>query len=146
MVNGRKIGSGSGDVYSEQFKDDHLKIIPDIRCNTQTTENNEEISAVMEIGNVIDFHVPNSDFTSEGGRNHANCPGSAISTDKADYCARIYIDRNNTMIIRANGLYFEPIDSATAGKRPFQVVNSTNSVVKTELNTNHINDVIIGGK
>ncbi len=153
VVWGRKIGSGSGDVYNDNFAVDDEKssinIIPDIYHSVESiygTDGNEVEkfgAAIMEIGNVIDFHVPNSGTNKASGIvDHTCCPGyGKLGTDGepdektygADYCARIYVDRNNTLHIRANGIYFQPLNDYSL-KRPIIVQKSTGESVPAEMN------------
>ena len=82
----------------------------------------------MEIGNVIDFHVPNTGNNIDGTvSDHQKCPRVGNSTDKSedgDYCARIYVDRNNALIIRANGFYYQPLSNTNLPSYPVRVTDN----------------------
>ncbi len=154
----RKIGSGSGDFYNEKFvnkdREKAISVVPDIYyseeaiVDPETGVTKETFGAgIMEIGNVIDFHVPNgtgeADNTEGGIVDHTCCPGygygkksnniPAGKTYGADYCARIYVDRNNTLHIRANGIYFQPLNDYSL-KRPIMVQKSAGESVPAEMN------------
>jgi hypothetical protein len=149
IVWGRKIGSGSGDVYNEKFTNDVATFIPEVRHSVEDVKKDgNEIekfgAAIMEIGNVIDFHVPNTGCNNgcincghSGHTNdkpiedHQKCPCYGDSA-KTDYCARIYVDRNNSLIIRANGLYYQPIHNVTTNSLPVTVFENS-ACVKAEM-------------
>ena len=111
IVWNRKIGSGSGDVSNDMFlKEGGYSIIPDIRYGTFIDNGTNREAAVMEIGNFIDFHVPDTDNNNgiHSEKDHNNCSANN------DFCARIYVDKNNSLIIKANGLYYQPLNGPTS--------------------------------
>ena len=120
IVWNRKIGSGSGDVSNPFFlKEGGYSIVPDIRYGIfKDTDGTERDAGVMEIGNFIDFHVPN---TKNNEGIHTQKDHDGCSSVAEDFCARIYVDKNNSLIIKANGLYYQPLNGTTS-----QPINTTN--------------------
>lgn len=105
-INGNLVGSGSGSVYDTSFTDNTYKVLPNIRHDGNAKDVNGQSfgAAYMEIGNVLDFHVPNTGGNTDKGTDHKTACNP--SNGESDFCARIFVDRNNELWIKANGLHF----------------------------------------